>query len=150
MKITRDMVTCISFFISAGYYFWIITGVVMQHVELYYLIDKQLGELLARASKILAGKPADGEIAEFYRRSAGVKQFLAQHVGHTGVQKVLNEVPDVEYKGTRVFNSILSLTFLNAPCADPRLSRREALKGIKAAHDLYATIFYLHQAEAAA
>ncbi|WP_276131878.1 hypothetical protein [Polluticoccus soli] len=120
----------------------------MQHVELYYLIDKQLDELIDKASRIIAGSPSDDEIVDFYRHSAGVKRFLSHHVNHTGVQKFLKQVPELEYKGAGVFDSILSLPFLSSLRINTRISRREALEGIKEAHNVYATIFYLHQAEA--
>jgi hypothetical protein len=119
----------------------------MQKVELYYLIDKQLDDVLAKASKILAGKPSDVEIAEFFKHSAGVKRFLVHYVAHSGVQKFLSQVPDVEYKGSRVFDHILSLPVLSPLISNTRVSRRKALESIKVAHNVYATIFYLHQAE---
>lgn len=122
----------------------------MQQVELNYLVDKQLTELLVKAAVILSGEYEDADIEAFYTHSAGVKRFMGDYVLHTGIRKFLDRIPHIDYKKTsRVQRYILMMPFFADMRKKHEAFQQIALDGIKDAFNIYSTIFYLHEEHAA-
>ena len=150
IQITAAGVMLLITLLYACDYFWFYQSGSMQKLELYYWMDTQLTGLIDSAAAILTGKPTDAEIADFFRRSAGVSRFIRHYIGHSVIRDVLRRVPEVEYRPVGILGKLI-LFYRGRQSFDGRyiVNRKLALAEIKASYDAFAAIYNLHQAEAA-
>lgn len=122
----------------------------MQRIEIDYLMDRQLGDLLFKAAQILEGNDNDVAIQEFYRHSAGVKRFMKYYLNHSGIQKYISQVPEVDYiaPSQNLLSRITQIVFISVREKRDAL-KQQAVEGIRQAQHIYSSIYFLYELEAA-
>ena len=120
----------------------------MQQVELNMLIDKQLSDLLIKANNIVAGTGDDQLVEEFCQHSAAVKRFIKDYVTHTGIRKFAGQIPDIDFKRSSLPERVaMTFPFFSGLRQRKNEVLKNAINKIKEAQGIYATIYYLHDAD---
>jgi hypothetical protein len=120
----------------------------MQQVEMNILIDKQLSDLLIKAGNIVSGTNSEHAIEEFSLHSQAVKKFLQDHVTHTGIRKFAGQIPAIDFKKSSLPERVaMTFPFFSGLRRRKNERMKNAINDIKEAQGVYATIYYLHEAD---